>query len=335
MIEGHGDDGYRYGDLVKYNFSTNIVSRHEHKGLGEFLYNQFYKVGGYPEPAPYSLERMIAGELGIKPENVVVTNGATDAIYRIAFIFKEGRSCIFIPTFREYQDACRLHNQDIEFVESLSEISYDSDSVWICNPNNPTGIVTPKDELLGVAARLGKGWMIVDQAYASYTSLPVITPREAAEAGNIVLLSSLTKRFSVPGLRIGYAVGSEAVCRSIRDSGMPWCVSVPAIEGAKYLLIHKDDYKIDAVSLHKEAERISEAFESMGIECSKTDCNFILCRLPQGSVSELKYYLVKNVGILIRDASNFEGLDRRYFRVAAQSRMENDLLISAVKKWMR
>ena len=116
---------------------------------------------------------------------------------------------------------------------------------------------------------------------------------------------------------------------------MPWAVNTLAIEAGAYLLRHDADYIIDAAGLHAEALRIAGAFRGMGIECSATDCNFILCRLPEGTAAELKEYLVDKHGILVRNASNFEGLDERYFRVAAQSPAQNDMLIKAVEEWMR
>ncbi len=116
---------------------------------------------------------------------------------------------------------------------------------------------------------------------------------------------------------------------------MPWSVGGISISGAEYLIEHKDSYAIDSEGLHREALRLAEAFGEIGIDVCETDCNFILCRLPEGRrADELKECLVERVGILIRDASNFEGLDSRCFRVAAQGREENDLLIKALKEWI-
>lgn len=335
MIEGHGDDCYKFGDKVKYNFSTNIISRDSFGKLADYLYNNFYKVGNYPEPAPYSLESVIADSLDIGAENVVVTSGATDAIYRIALIFRGKCSGIFIPTFREYQDACKLHGHDVRFIKYGEDLPDALDLLWLCNPNNPTGKVTDSKNIRVLAKKMRRGLVVIDQAYASYSVRPVVSPKEAIKYGNMALLSSLTKQFSVPGLRIGYVVASAEVCEKIRNSGMPWSVSVPAIEGAKYLIEHKEDFIIDAERLNREAVRIAEAFESIGIQCGVTDCNFILCRLPHSSAAELKRYLVERFGILIRDASNFEGLDSNYFRIASQGEDRNDLLIEAVREWMK
>lgn len=333
MIEGHGDDLYRYSGKVRYNFSTNIVSDMDHRDLVGYLSKAMDKIGSYPEPAPFSLEKMIAEKIGVRPENVVVTNGATDAMYRIAHIHSGKRSSIRIPTFREYQDACMSYGHEMFFFKDLDNVP-ECDCVWLCNPNNPTGEVIDKGRILHLIKIKGSSMIIVDQAYADYTLLPVVTPREAAESENMILLSSLTKRFAVPGLRIGYLVAPCGIASEVRKAGMPWAVNSLAIEGGKYLLDHEADYHIEAEMLHSEALRIAEKFRKAGINCEPTDCNFILCRLPGRKAADLKKYLVKNHGILIRDASNFEGLDASYFRVAAQTAEQNDMLVKAVEQWM-
>lgn len=335
MIEGHGDDIYRYGGKIRHNFSTNIMTGRDHSGLIRYMAQKLDSIGSYPEPWPFTLEGMLAWKLDCGSGNVVVTNGATDAVYRIAHILRGRKSAVSRPTFREYQDACELNGHEVVFFETTGELPEDLAAIWICNPNNPTGAVWPKDEILRLSASYPATWVVVDQAYADYTDLPVLTPREAVVAGNIILLSSLTKRYSVPGLRIGYLTAPESICTEIRRHGIPWAVNAPAIEAALYLLRHDGDYPIDSGRLHSEALRLADGFGGMGIACSATDCNFILCRLPEGrEAARLKEYLVEEAGILIRDASNFEGLDGRCFRVAAQSLPENDLLLKNVEKWM-
>ena len=164
----------------------------------------------------------------------------------------------------------------------------------------------------------------------------MISPSDAVKMENIVLLGSMTKRFSIPGLRIGYAITNKRVSEKIRRLKMPWSVNSLAINAGIYLLDHSDDYTIDADKLNSEINRISLALRNYGIVSHKSECNFALFRLPDniGSSAGLKKFLINNYGVLIRDASNFEGLDDRYFRVAAQTEAENDILISGIKEYM-
>lgn len=333
MIDGHGDDLWHYGGKVKHNFSTNIHAAFDHSSLMAMLAASEETLRSYPEPEPLSVEKAISLQEGCTPQEVMVTNGATDAIYLIAKEFSGSRSAILSPTFREYQDACAMHSHTVSFINSIEMMPTECEVVWICNPNNPTGQTIPKDRLLEAFSRHRGKTFIIDQAYSDYASCEPLHAEEAVKARNVILLGSLTKRFGVPGLRIGYAIGNSELIASIKRWRMPWSVNGFAIKGALYLLCNISRYHIDAESLHKEALRISEEFRRMGITVSPTDCNFILCRLPEGTAAELKQYLIDEAGILIRDASNFQGLDCRWFRVAAQTREENNLLIENVRKY--
>ena len=179
MIEGHGDDLYRYGGKVKFNFSTNILSGVNHEGLKKFLASRLDVIGSYPEPSPSLLEREIAMKEGVSRENVVVTNGATDAVYRLAFLGSGGRSAVLRPTFREYQDACRLHGHDVSFFDSIGRLPSSPDMIWICNPNNPTGQVIPIDDIIGMCSAHKESLIVIDQAYSDYCPKRLITSEEA------------------------------------------------------------------------------------------------------------------------------------------------------------
>lgn len=334
MIEGHGDDLWRYGGKIKHNFSTNIHSAFDHSPLMERLGKCLGAVVSYPEPEPQRVERKIAGMNGLKASEVMVTNGATEAIYEIAGIFSGRSSSIMSPTFREYQDACSMYGHEITFFDTITNLPSTSDLVWICNPNNPTGLTIDREELLETIHRNSDKIFIIDQAYSDYTLKETLSYKDAVSNRNVIILGSLTKRFAVPGLRIGYAIGCEEIIAQFKRRRMPWSVGGLSIEGALYLLQNIDRYQIDATTMHNEALRIKREFENLGITVTSSDCNFILCKLPEGTSAELKDYLAETAGILIRDASNFEGLGPRHFRIAAQSAEENNLLINEIKKWL-
>lgn len=252
----------------------------------------------------------------------------------IAREFSGKQSAIWCPTFREYQDAARLNGHDVKFIERLSDIPEGCDVVWLCSPNNPTGEVIPYEELVRTIDGNPDTIFVVDQSYSPYATRRTLTEGEAVRAGNVILLGSLTKRFGVPGLRLGYAVGTRSLLDRIRKWRLPWSVGGLAIEGGLYLLDNIDKFVIDNEFLHSEASRMGKELEKAGISVSQTDCNFILCRLPRGAARDLKTYLAETAGILIRDASNFEGLDGSCFRVAAQSEMENNQLVEEIRRWL-
>ena len=103
MIEGHGDDAYRYGD-IKSDFSSNICAHNHHQALMKHLMARPELISHYPEPEAWSLETIIAERYGLHSQQVIVTSGATEAIYLIAQTFRM-QSEIPSPTFSEYEDA--------------------------------------------------------------------------------------------------------------------------------------------------------------------------------------------------------------------------------------
>ena len=108
MIFGHGDDTYRYGDKVKMNFSSNIYQKADLSGLEEYLSQHLDAIRHYPAPIAQELEEMIANKLEIPANMVMVTNGANEAIYLIAQLYRGWASVIPQPTYHEYEDACKM-----------------------------------------------------------------------------------------------------------------------------------------------------------------------------------------------------------------------------------
>ena len=146
MLQGHGDDIYRYKD-IRINFSSNIYSHADLSELETHLREMVGMIRNYPEPEPFSLEAVIAHKHDIPADCVLVTSGATEAIYLIAQTFslqKESYTAsILHPTFSEYEDACRMFG-----IPPLSAYDAAAHSIlWLCNPNNPTGTVFSPAEI--------------------------------------------------------------------------------------------------------------------------------------------------------------------------------------------
>lgn len=332
MIEGHGDDAYKY-KAIKINFSSNVYNHVDHSGLHQHLFQQMESIRTYPEPEPYSLEKVLAKRFHLSSEEVCVTNGATEAIYLIAQTFRNQISAILMPTFSEYADACRLHGHKVVPIYNLNRLPDRGRLIWLCNPNNPTGEVREKEVLTACIKQNPQRTFVMDQSYEFFTQKALLTAREAAEFPNVILLHSMTKRFAVPGLRLGYITACKELLHEIRTQRMPWSVNQLAIEAGHYLL-SSSQYDIDISLLLKEKERLAQSLLSIGgMEIWPSDTHYMLVQLRMGKAAALKEYLATEQGILIRDASNFEGLNEHFFRIATQTPEENDKLVESIKKW--
>ena len=335
MIYGHGDDTYRYGEKVKMNFSSNIYQKADLTELKQYLATRLDAIGSYPEPEPKELEELIAEKLEIPASMVMVTNGANEAIYLIAQLYRGWASVIPQPTYTEYADACRMFDHIIsyELTDELNILPEDR-IYWICNPDNPTGNVMLKSLLAYVIKKHSRYLHVIDQSYADYTLQPMLKPKELLDCYNVMILHSLSKKYCIPGLRLGYMTASPIIIERLRDIRQPWTVNTLAIEAGKWLI--KNDPKVipDIEGYIAEAQRLRDELQAIdGIMVMDTKTHYMLVNIDWTTSLELKNWLIENHGILIRDASNFHGLDTHCFRVAAQSPEENDALINAIKEF--
>ena len=338
MLRGHGDDGYAQLTEIKHDFSSNVCREALPEGLLEHLRQGLEGLSHYPEPASESLRATIARREGVTPASVLVTNGATEAIYLAAQAFPKRISYVLQPTFSEYADACRLYGHQLRSIRRLDEVGEDATMVWLCNPNNPTGTVIPREVLLELVVAHPKVVFVVDQSYEAFCREPLLTVGEAAGYGNLLLLHSMTKQYALPGLRLGYLTGAEQLVSKVERMLQPWSVNMLAQQAGMFVLEErfKREEKRGAMFADeylRETQRLWAAVaEIEGMEPLPTTTNFFLVRLERPCGGELKAWLAER-GILIRDASNFEGLDGHYIRMAAQRPDENNLLIEKLREW--
>lgn len=335
MINGHGDDTYRYQEEIRINFSSNVYYGVSHTKLFQHLTSCWNRVCAYPEPQPYTAEQALADTLRLHPEEVCMTNGATEAIYLIAQAFSKRCSGILMPTFSEYADACRLHGHRVKDVYDPEHLPAEADIIWVCNPNNPTGHVIPLSTLKTWLEKYPSTLFVIDQSYEHFTEEALFTAHQAVAYPNLILLHSMTKQYALPGLRIGYLTASAHLTARIRRVRMPWSVNQPAIEATLYLLSHAQDFAFDLHALLLERQRTAQKLAATGVlEVWPSQTHILLVRLRTGKASALKEYLATQRGMLIRDAANFEGLNEQYFRIAIQKPEDNDQLVEAIQEWI-
>lgn len=320
MITTHGDDIYRYEDIV-WNFSSNIYTPASLEPLKQYLAANLYRIANYPEPSPLKLERLIANRTGISPSCVVATNGVTEAIYLLAMLFRDQTARIENPTFGEYEAACRACGIKVCDGGRL---------VWLCNPNNPTGTTISKAQIVCMAHNNKTRFFVFDHAYEDYTLEPLLSDSEAVALGNVVVLHSLTKQYGIPGLRLGYVVAPPIVATELRRLKPSWSVNALAVAAGEWLL--RNGQRPPTEDLLKEAQWLRDELNAInGVSVSPTMTNFMLATIKNATAAQLKAYLADKKRMLIRDASDFSGLTPHHFRIATQCREVNHLLVEAVK----
>jgi threonine-phosphate decarboxylase len=341
MIEGHGDDAWKYGVAIRADFSSNVRYGSLHEGLLSHLRSTMGEVVHYPEAGAESLQLAAAEGYGVGVEQVLVTNGATEAIYLLAQVFRHLKATIYTPAFAEYEDACRSQGMTIAFRdwEELRRGEVCGEGlVFLCNPNNPTGAAVSPDMLVYMLDRYRDALFVIDESYIEFTRsaeslLPVLRSHP-----NVLVVRSLTKSCRIPGLRLGFLIAREELISRLRAVKMPWSVNRPAIAAGVYIFRHPADFLVSVdVLLAETAEwrrQLADAVRpgaAAGWRVRPTDTHYFLIDTPAALPSAaLKLGLVARHGLLVRDASNFSRLGSNVIRVACQSPEHNLLLTKAL-----
>lgn len=339
MLKGHGSDIHSYKFPIIADFSSNVWYEGISVGLTNHLNDKIHNIIHYPSPDADKLSGKIAKLHDIDYNNVLVTNGATEAFYLLAQLYAGINSYIVYPSFAEYEDACKIFNHSLNFIlnsEFKTDIRFNKSSlVWLGNPNNPDGKILSKDSIEYFCKNNQDTLFIIDEAYVELSDKCDTSIQLILEYENIIIVRSLTKSFAIPGIRLGYVAASTKIIKKLKMIKMPWSVNFLAIEAGDFIL---NDYynllpKNDIVTtkskkLQKELSKFSE------LNITPSDCNYFLANIKNGIASDLKQFLIEEYNFLIRDASNFRGLNNSYFRIAAQKPEFNKMLVQAIKQWI-
>ena len=327
------------------DFSSNVNS-HIISDLGKYVLEGLEKSRSYPDINYTNLRNNISDYIKVDSELIIPGNGATEIIYLLMKSIKR-RLAILNPTFSEYGRGAKLNNLEIidfhlkeenNFSIDLDEIQKNMDkfdSLFVCNPNNPNGKVKDLNELLDLMIENDK-LLIVDETFMEFVGeeekYSLINKIE--QTPNLFILKAVTKFFGMPGLRLGYGVTSnKQIINNIYEYKEPWTINSFAENLSNYLFKDKEyingskDYYINERKfMLEELRKISR------LKVYDTDTNFVLIKLDDDEANSLKLELFEKYNILIRDASNFIGLDKSYIRVAIKSHNDNKVLIESLRK---
>ena len=335
--------GKNENDII--DFSSN-VNPHIISDLGKYVLEGLEKSRSYPDINYTNLRNNISDYIKVDSELIIPGNGATEIIYLLMKSIKR-RLAILNPTFSEYGRGAKLNNLEIidfhlkeenNFSIDLDEIQKNMDkfdSLFVCNPNNPNGKVKDLNELLDLMIENDK-LLIVDETFMEFVGeeekYSLINKIE--QTPNLFILKAVTKFFGMPGLRLGYGVTSnKQIIKNIYEYKEPWTINSFAENLSNYLFKDKEyingskDYYINERKfMLEELRKISR------LKVYDTATNFVLIKLDDDEANSLKLELFEKYNILIRDASNFIGLDKSYIRVAIKSHNDNKVLIESLRK---
>ncbi|MDO8735812.1 MAG: threonine-phosphate decarboxylase CobD [Thermoleophilia bacterium] len=297
----------------------------------------------YPEESADEFARLVAGYLGVFPDEVVPGNGSIEVIYWMAAALRPRRVLIVEPTFSEYRRACESVGAICDAFPLRGEegFAFDAerldpqgyDMVFLCNPNNPTGYLIPVDEVAALWKRcrsVGAG-LVVDEAFIDFAGPEQSILLFGASEG-LYVLRSFTKSHALAGLRLGCLVAETGFAELMRSLMPPWNVNSFALAAGGASLRDWDYMPRSRDANSSARSKLYADFDGIpGIDPVPSEANFLLCRLDGAGSEELADELGRQ-GILVRDCRSFPGLGDRYIRVAVRSERDNYQLVSAVRK---
>lgn len=346
MLMGHGGNIHalaaRLGCPAEAicDMSSNVNPFGPPPRLMDHIRNELDRITTLPEVDAGAMTRAFAARHGLDPRTVLAGNGSTQLIYLLPAVMGWKKVVIAGPTYADYADACRMqaitptlvaaraaddfqHNLD-----ALSEAAAQADALFICNPNNPTGALLQREHLMALCAALPETDIVVDESYLPF--VPAAAGHSLLGGGlpNLLVLNSMSKIFSLPGLRIGFIHGPEAKIDRLRRRMLPWSVNALAQTAVIYLMTAKEEVERFVSASCRRLNAARQAFcEGLapikGVEFFPSCTSFILIRLTNGWTAAEVWEAMAEARFLIRDCTNFEGLSERYVRISLKEEAAN------------
>lgn len=297
-------------------------------------------VSVYPDPHCIELRGALAKCEGVDVWNVLAGNGSSELIRLAAQAFAGKGALIAGPTFAEYTDACKglsvpfkeiRADEKSGFTPDFSKWRGNPSAIFLCNPNNPTGVYLPQRNVEKLTNLFPQATLIIDEAFVHFPAHAWDSVKFAMKRNNVLLIRSLTKLYAMPGIRLGYAIGDRALIGRMAALQPTWSVSGPA-QAAGLAALKEKEYPSNVIKeAIKNRAALRESFIKLGLKVVDSQTNFLLVKV--GNAAEFKKELLLKHKILVRDCASF-GLSE-YARIAAGDSDSCKKLVSAVKSLLK
>lgn len=331
-LRRHGDELVRPGDA---DHAVSVMAGGPPPWLAAEL-AQALATGAAGYPDERAAVAALAGLHGRRPQEIVPTNGAAQALWMLPAALAPTLAACVHPGFTEGEAALRAHgvavarvlrDPDANFALDPAAVPWEADLVLVGNPASPSGTLDPAAALL--ALRRPGRTVVVDEAFMDLVvGEPGSLVRGAPD--DVIVVRSLTKSLSIPGLRAGYAVAAPRLAERLRAVRPPWSVNVLALAALTAAARRPDAMASAARRATREREDLAGGLAQIaGLRIWPACANFILVEVPDGPgvVAALR-----DEAIAVRPAGSFPGLGPGHVRVAARGPAENARLVDALRR---
>lgn len=336
----HGGDIYTNPGCL--DFSANCNPLGLPASVAEAAAESMKNAGNYPQVGCKPLKEAIADYEGAEASQVICGNGAAELIYTVCRAVKPKKALLTAPTFAEYEAALRSVDSRVcwywmeeafqireNFLEKLTP---DLDMVFLCNPNNPTGILTDPMLLKQILDSCEKQniYLVVDECFLDFVpdGESYSLKQYLDQFSKLFLLKAFTKRYAMAGIRLGYGLtGNQELLRKMELCNQPWNVSVIAQEAGLAALKEKEYVRKGQELVWSQIGAMKERMSGLGLRVFDSRANYIFFQGPPDL-----WERCRAEGILIRDCSNYTGLTKGWYRVAVRTPEENERLLKVLEK---
>lgn len=340
----HGGDVYN--NRIELDYSVNVSMLGVPKNVKDRMLRCMENISRYPEYDYQSVRKALAEYEACDINNVLCTNGASEAFMAVAHAFMPKRALLAAPGFYGYEYCLKAVDCSIEYCqisrenmfelgdEYLDKLDSSIDMIFLGNPNNPTGRYIDENILNRICRRCMDNniTLVIDECFYLFGRNRHESINRVRNYPNVIVVNAFTKVCALAGIRAGYVVADGEVIQRISRHLPEWNVSVMGAEAIKGCIevLEDDSYQEELrEAVSGEREYLTAELRKIGIEVFDSQVNFLLIR------SDLELYeRLKNMGILIRECSDYQGLDQGYYRIAVMNRQDNVRLLESIKEIM-
>ena len=347
MEWGHGGDvkGYtlQYGKRP-LDFSANVSPLGMPEGVKRAVTASLEQGAEYPDPMCRALRQALEEHLRLPADWILCGSGASDLLFRLAMAVKPQRALLTAPAFSEYEAALRLHGCHVErFLlteengfclgeDFITRITPDTDLIFLCQPNNPTGVTTERTLLLRILERCRETGTLLalDECFLDFVEAPEELSMQGVLAGNpLVIFRAFTKFYGMAGLRLGYCLSADqTLLERMSQAGPPWAVSSAAQAAGIAALAEKEYGERLRSLIFLQRPQLLRELENCGCRVIPGVANYLLFYYPDAMLGKK----MRQKGVMLRDCRNYHGLEPGWYRVAVRTEAENFRLLAVLKE---
>lgn len=340
MAQKRSKDNQKGSVAIKYDFSNIQWQGAELDKLKGYLIEQIDLISQYPEREAETLVRLLSRRLELTEKELIVTDGATGAIHLVAGQYSGSVSLLLPPTNNEFYHALERTGHTIKLQEEIKELSKLNlegvDMLWLSNPNNPDGRFFSRRSLLTLLRENPNLTVVLDISLTNFVVEDNIRPVDIKKYPNLILVSSFSHAYNIPGLRVGYLIANADKIASFRTKYYPNGINTLALEACRYVLLHPAQFTIPVRKWLRNSLELADALDKLdGVSVLYGATPFFVLRLEEVKAADLAKYLLEKHGIKVGTSESDIDLKDNEIRISGfASERINELLIEAVSEFL-